>query len=1069
MDDEESGIKLHRAGGRRRTKRTAKIGVSRATSDWLDLALHSEEDGEDPSPDRSHHKGKRSSSKVRTGSTIFRPVDPHAAGQEPKGSKVNRYQAALRRYAYAFKVENGRAPNSDEDWRPVRRTRTLVMDSGAPAADPEASSSAEPHGKTVAAKWLSSSMLVASSDESPDSPVASKAAPKTNAVTAFQRVAQPNNSARKVSNAQLNSLRSSKEARDEAQKAERKPASARDRIRNWFEQPAVEMGIIGVVLAYGLFVFVDIAVGKLALGWWRDVGALIVDGFFLSFFLIELAVKVVVYGPASYCSSALNVVDAFAIVLCATLYLLGDLLGVFGSSGDDDEEDGNNLGAFLVLLRVVRVFRLAAVMLRTLNASQSVGQKGGQRSASAGRRGSFQHRKTGDDLVAELEAELPGYRGTRGARAWEQHRREQAQIRFSPSKGLTEKAKSFFEQAPPKLVDLLTSDFSTLLELFKALDQDGDGMLLAAELLPGLIQLGLSEETSKALFDALDESNDGEVEVAELFRAGAYLRTRAAPSDNITQQRRNADPRSSPPVLDQQRSATASIALRRKHAAKRGFAGCEQKLRTGAKWWLHERWTESSEQSVAWNSQGGTFSEIDRENDELTLRMPLPYDFEPGKVSLFEQFDGSGALLETRVESLLKLIDLTQADVTNMIQKLIEIESAQPREAKERHEEIITYRTYLRSLSRTLPAARLRVEPFLNDSVERSGWQAIRRSPELEARVTRAARRLLIGFGSNLLVRMVVIAFCYLPLNGESATTRRLDCERFFAIGTTTADINDVFNTEQKAALDSGDDYAHLFPTSGCDSSDPSLQPFYASCVAPLLGVFTIVCFSSSLFRGNTNPTALQQLLTDPRVLIIMLQAITRAGLVTSNMTRFPVAYKVYGITGVGTTLFLAKLLDCLLLPCAVVLFVLMDCLIVTAPRMRCVLALLLLFLLMESVAYSQASELASVLEYRADKGASVIVGLETGLLAMMLGAIISSVLKPRQLTFVKLPTGLMGLVLFEAGSQKLEKQQRAQARKAFSELDKEKKLVCGSCARLSSSTRRLSSPTCKVEASTVP
>ena len=113
----------------------------------------------------------------------------------------------------------------------------------------------------------------------------------------------------------------------------------------------------------------------------------------------------------------------------------------------------------------------------------------------------------------------------------------------------------------------------------------------------------------------------------------------------------------------------------------------------------------------------------------------------------------------------------------------------------------------------------------------------------------------------------------------------------------------------------------------------------------------------------------------------------------------------------------------------------------------------------MESVAYSQASELASVLEYRADKeGASVIVGLETGLLAMMLGAIISSVLTPRQLTFVKLPTGLMGLVLFEAGNQKMQKQQREQARKAFSALDQEKKLVCGSCARLSS-TRRSSSP----------
>ena len=41
---------------------------------------------------------------------------------------------------------------------------------------------------------------------------------------------------------------------------------------------------------------------------------------------------------------------------------------------------------------------------------------------------------------------------------------------------------------------------------------------------------------------------------------------------------------------------------------------------------------------------------------------------------------------------------------------------------------------------------------------------------------------------------------------------------------------------------------------------------------------------------------------------------------------------------------------------------------------------------------------------------------------------------------------------------EKMQKQQREQARKAFSALDQEKKLVCGSCARLSS-TRRSSSP----------
>ena len=1063
--DEDTGIKLHRtSSSRKRLKRPTLTKPSRATSDWLDLALQASlEDNESPSPspDRSHQSRKRSTAKVVTTSATRPKSAPttstdylDASEQEPTSSRAKRYQAALRRYEYAFKVENGRAPKSEDDWWPVRRTRALVMDGGVPSEVPTHQCSEILDTRPVATNWLASSMQAASSPDELPEPAAS-AAQKTDTASAFACDAPKNTSARRVSNARLNSLHDFREARAMALLATQKQASARARIRSWFEQPAVELSIIGIVLAYGLFVFVDLGVGKLAMPWWRDVGAFVVDGIFLLFFLLELAVKVVVYGPAIYCSSVLNLVDAFAIVLCALLFLLIDLLGAVGSSENDDE-NGDNMGAFLVLLRFVRVFRLAAVMLRTLHASQSVRHKGAKKATAVAGWGSFSHRWTGgaDDLAAEIETELPGYRGTRGAQAWEQRRREQAKSGARPSTGLSEKAKSLLEQAPPQLVGLLTSNFETLLDLFKELDQDGDGSLHAAELLPGLGKLGLSEETSKALFEALDASNDGVIEVAELFRAGTYLRTRQLTSANLTL-RRTGDPRPRVAALRQQQSAAALISLQRKHRARLGFAGCRQRLRTAAKWWLNQRWSESSELSVTWRSQVGTFSGIDRENDELALRMPLPYDFEPGKVSLFEQFDGSGALLESRVESLLKLVDLTQSDVTQLMQKLIEIEIGQPREAKERHEEITTYRTYLKGLNRSLPAARLRLEPFLNNSVENSAWQTIRHPTALRTSVNRAAWRLLIGCGASLLARILVHAFLFLPLAGgeESAVTRRVDCERLFALNTTTAELNNIFNTAQKEALDSGDDYAHLFPSSGCDSSDAHLYPFYASCISPLLGIFSVLSFSSSLFKGNANPTALKQLLTDPRVLIIMLQVITRAGLVTSNMTRFPVSHKVYSISGVGTSLFLAKLLDCLFLPCAIVLFVLMDCLVVTAPRMRCVLALLLLFMLVESVAYSQFSELPSVLEYRADKeGASVIVGLETGLLAMMLGAIISSVLTPRELTFVKLPTGLMDLVLFEAGNQKLKKQQRVQARKNFSELDQEKKLVFASCGRLSPS-----------------
>ena len=74
--------------------------------------------------------------------------------------------------------------------------------------------------------------------------------------------------------------------------------------------------------------------------------------------------------------------------------------------------------------------------------------------------------------------------------------------------------------------------------------------------------------------------------------------------------------------------------------------------------------------------------------------------------------------------------------------------------------------------------------------------------------------------------------------------------------------------------------------------------------------------------------------------------------------------------------------------------------------------------------------------------GAAIITSLDTGLLAMMLGAIIASIATPRNLTFVKLPTGLTDLVLFEASSKEMQKRKEAEAKQLFHAIQQEQQAM---------------------------
>ena len=1002
----------------------------------------------------------------------------HWKHKPPEAASHERCKAALRKYAWAFEVEHGRPPHTDDDWQPMQRTRALVEGTSAtpaqglqPQPGAAASTAAVPAIAFNAAAFAAATAFMA---------LRKTPAPPQARPDSLQRGTAPCASSPQSSQAlwmhkeeEVNRLAFEAEARRLAWERLGAVGRLRSRMRAFFERSDVELGVLCVVLLYGLFVFVDLGIGDMAPDGWRNTGALVIDGAFLVFFLGELLLKIVAWGPRSYFASALNLIDGAAIVLCAALFVAIDLRGVNDPEGDDDGADdaaatgndeldgevggGDNLGAFLVLLRFVRVFRLAAVMLRSLSKSQTVVLDNGSKMHGAA---VFSFRfadpadgeKSGEEDTAAEEIEqlyekfLPGYRGSRSAKRWEEKRQKKAAAGGDAAAKLSTKTEAFLASAAPEVVHLLTADVATLLDLFRMLDRSGDGVLSKDELMPGLCQLGLPHEQSERLYDALDSSGDGEVCVAEIFRAADYLRrTHRAPHPSSP----------TPRAVSSRESAAPSLSTRLVEAVRHRLDVLREKLTEGYTWWSKERWSVSNDLQAAIGRHHAGYAEVAGAGngaEGIVLTLPPRYVCEAGKVSLSEHCNGSAALLEDRIEQLLALLDVAQADAGALALKLLEIEIGQPREAARHKEELTTYKTYLMGVDRALPSARLRLQPFLNDSVDGGGWHALRQGDALERKVTRNATCMTIGLAVSLLVRLVFTAAIHLHLYGaKSAIEQLLACEQLFAINTTTAHIPNVFTDDESAAWtiystpgneNTSNDAELLshFTASSCDGSDELLQPMLAAWIGPLLSTLTMVAFSMQLFRGNSNPTALKQLLNDPRVSLILLQAITRAGLVTSNMTHFPVGLRLFSVPGVGMSLFLAKLLDCLFLLCAIVVFVMMDSIIFAAPRMRCVLALTLLFHMIESVLISQFSDLPTVYEVRNDHIGAVIVSLETGLLMMMLGSIIFSILSPRELTFVKLPTGLSDLVLFEAGAHEMQRKERERAKEGFKEAEHEKR-----------------------------
>ena len=395
-------------------------------------------------------------------------------------------------------------------------------------------------------------------------------------------------------------------------------------------------------------------------------------------------------------------------------------------------------------------------------------------------------------------------------------------------------------------------------------------------------------------------------------------------------------------------------------------------------------------------------------------------------------------MLETRIQQLMTLFEVTLADVGELSRKLQEIEVGQPKEALERKSEITIYRTYLEGLCRAIPAARLRVEPFRNDNPKLRSWQALVPNPRAERRVRDGSQVIGYFLFSLLCLRMLHLVMLHTMWDGvESGHLRRKTCEILLALNTSSAEIPTITLQLEEAA----DQLVDLSMGPGfCDADDPYFVLYGAAILAPMLSLLLLPAFFV-LFKANINPTALQQTLKEPKVLLLLMQSILWAGISAINTTRYPVLLLVYEVDKVGSSLFLASLIDLFFFPCALVAFILMDCLVVTAPRTRCMLAFTLLFMLLERLGNYYASDLPSNLE-RAGLAGSMISSLETSQLAQVLGGMAGLLGAPRAMTFIKLPTTLMELVLFEQGARELKKANDADAARAFEESTAENRFL---------------------------
>ena len=404
---------------------------------------------------------------------------------DPKEKEQRRARRAMRKYTSAFRFENGREPTTDEDWHPMRRTRALVKEGG--ASFPSARSSS-PQKKGWGAALAGASANGGEREPRRSSEVMTIAAPLKAALAVGC-----------IANAK--SILAEGAAPAPAPAPPPPPPGLRENMRVFLTKPKVELYILVSVIMYGMFVFFDLGVGLLAAEWWLVTWSKIIDSAFLLFFVIEICAKLYAFGFKYLTSSPLNMVDALAIILMAAVFVLDDLANALGLMGAGDDEKptaiqsqgaegldegldiisveekkakDEKMAGIVLLLRLIRVVRLGAVLVRTMNMTTKMNLSRGQKLTNL------------SGLKEAIDSKQSGWRGTIVARKWEKIRREESTRPDVDVVKIADDTRDFLQDSQNQdVVKLLTGNFNTLINVFQKLDKTRDGSLDRSEFIPG--------------------------------------------------------------------------------------------------------------------------------------------------------------------------------------------------------------------------------------------------------------------------------------------------------------------------------------------------------------------------------------------------------------------------------------------------------------------------------------------------------------------------------------------------------------------------------------------------------
>ena len=267
-----------------------------------------------------------------------------------------------------------------------------------------------------------------------------------------------------------------------------------------------------------------------------------------------------------------------------------------------------------------------------------------------------------------------------------------------------------------------------------------------------------------------------------------------------------------------------------------------------------------------------------------------------------------------------------------------------------------------------------------------------------------------------ILTAALNVIYLYLVYNtgadGFTHLELRQACEETWVPGFTMDAVIDGTAVVQDATA-----VAYVMKLGTCEEADGPLRAFSLSLLFPVVGCLTL-CMAPLLFMHNAEATALVRLLSEPKTLIVILQAVGKAGLDTITLTKFPVAVRLYSIPSTGAAMLAGRLSYCLLLPVSVIIFIMLDVCVVTAPRMRGVFGMSILVLMLCEL-YSFTMELPTVVEPRDDLSFQLARNFDFALLAMLAGAIAATFSHPNDMAFVHLPTDLPELILFDTGRRR--------------------------------------------------